>query len=178
MRYPKHFFYEPVNQSMITLHTRMPFHSINQFDASRRGKKMLTSSRDKNEGTYHRGEGGGGSLLCDPGSELRPLLRGGIRTNKRCEDNRWDAQRQKKAKQSTDQIILIPAGQPICNFVVQRWSSTWTARFLLPTGTVLRLHSTEVTINTNAGNVATIDCLLFFVSFPPQGRMLISTTCR
>ena len=31
-----------------------------QFDASRRGKKTLNYSRDKHEGTYRRGEGGGG----------------------------------------------------------------------------------------------------------------------
>ena len=31
-----------------------------QFDASPRGKTMLNSSREKNEGTYRRGEGGGG----------------------------------------------------------------------------------------------------------------------
>ena len=30
---------------------------------------MLSSSRNKNEGTYRGGEGGGGPL-CDPGSEL------------------------------------------------------------------------------------------------------------
>ena len=30
-----------------------------RFDASRRGKKMLKSSRDKNEGTHGSGEGGG-----------------------------------------------------------------------------------------------------------------------
>ena len=43
--------------------------------ASRKGKKMLTSSRDKNEGTQRtvvgRGEEG---PLCEPGSEL---LQGG-----------------------------------------------------------------------------------------------------
>ena len=32
------------------------FHS--KFDASRRGKKGLTSSRDKKEGAYRNGEGG------------------------------------------------------------------------------------------------------------------------
>ena len=31
-----------------------------EFDASRRGNKMLNSSRDKNEGTYSSGEGGEG----------------------------------------------------------------------------------------------------------------------
>ena len=31
-----------------------------QFGASRRGKKMLNSSRDINEVTYHSGEGAGG----------------------------------------------------------------------------------------------------------------------
>ena len=34
-----------------------------QFDASRRGKKMLNFSRDKNEGTYRSGEGGGGPAM-------------------------------------------------------------------------------------------------------------------
>ena len=37
---------------------------------------MLKSSRDKNEGTYRSGDGGGGpGPLCDPGSGL--LLLGG-----------------------------------------------------------------------------------------------------
>ena len=35
-----------------------------QFHASRRGKKLLGSSRDKNEGTYRSGEGGGGPACC------------------------------------------------------------------------------------------------------------------
>ena len=34
-----------------------------QFDASRRGKKMLDSSRDKNEGLYRSGEGGVGPAM-------------------------------------------------------------------------------------------------------------------
>ena len=41
-----------------------------QFDASRRGKKMLNCSRDKFEGMYRSGDGGGGPAICDPGSEL------------------------------------------------------------------------------------------------------------
>ena len=49
-----------------------------QFDASRRGNKMLNSSRGENEGTYRRvvwrGEEG---PLFDPGSEL--LLGGSAR---------------------------------------------------------------------------------------------------
>ena len=37
------------------------------FDASRRGKKTLNSSRDRNEGTYRRsGEGGGGPRYVTP----------------------------------------------------------------------------------------------------------------
>ena len=36
---------------------------IAQFDASRRGKKMISSSRDKNEGTYRGGEGRGGPAM-------------------------------------------------------------------------------------------------------------------
>ena len=50
---------------------------IIQFEASRRGKKMSNSSREKNEGTYRSGNGGGESPLCDPGSEL--LLGGSAR---------------------------------------------------------------------------------------------------
>ena len=54
---------------------------IHLLDASRRGKKMLTSSRDKNEGTYDtvRGVGRGEEAppLCDPRSEL--LLGGSAR---------------------------------------------------------------------------------------------------
>ena len=41
-----------------------------QFDAGRRGRKMLNSSRDNNEGTYRvvwRGERG---PLCDPESDI------------------------------------------------------------------------------------------------------------
>ena len=34
-----------------------------KFDASQRGKKMLNSSRDKNEGMYRSGEGGGGPAM-------------------------------------------------------------------------------------------------------------------
>lgn len=46
-----------------------------EFDASRRGNKWLKYSRDKHEGTNFSREGGGETLLCDPGSELH--LRGG-----------------------------------------------------------------------------------------------------
>ena len=42
-----------------------------QFVASRSGKKMLSSPRDKNEGTYRSGEGvSEEGPLCDPRSEL------------------------------------------------------------------------------------------------------------
>ena len=34
-----------------------------QFDANRRGKKMLNSSRDKKEGMYRSGEGAGGPAM-------------------------------------------------------------------------------------------------------------------
>ena len=34
-----------------------------QFDASRRGKKILNSSRDKTVGTFRSGEGGGGPAM-------------------------------------------------------------------------------------------------------------------
>ena len=34
-----------------------------QLDANRRGKKMLNSSRDRTEGTYRSGEGGGGPAM-------------------------------------------------------------------------------------------------------------------
>ena len=57
-----------------------------RFDASRRGKKELKCSRDKNarhEPAVGRGER---SLLCDPGSEL---LLGG-RRNKKGENSKWD----------------------------------------------------------------------------------------
>ena len=42
-----------------------------QFDANQRGKKMLSSSRDKNKGAYRSGVWGEKGPLCDPGSELR-----------------------------------------------------------------------------------------------------------
>ena len=43
-----------------------------QFDASRRGKHASSCSRDKNEGTYRSGEGGGEdpAYSSDPGLEL------------------------------------------------------------------------------------------------------------
>ena len=41
-----------------------------QFDASRQGKKGLGSSRNKKKQGANRSRGGG-SLLCDPGSEFR-----------------------------------------------------------------------------------------------------------
>ena len=45
-----------------------------KFDANRRGKKRLKSCRDKNEGMYRRGKGGGKGLISGPGSELRLLI--------------------------------------------------------------------------------------------------------
>ena len=42
-----------------------------KFDGSRRGKKLLNSSREKHEGAYRSREGGGRGLLCGPGSEGR-----------------------------------------------------------------------------------------------------------
>ena len=62
-------------------------------DASRRGKKMLNSSRDKNEGTYRSGDGGGGPLY-DPGSELPNTGRQGessarIIKGMKCDLYRW-----------------------------------------------------------------------------------------
>ena len=47
-----------------------------QFDASRRGKKQLAPSRDRNERAYHSGEGKDEPcLVCDLGSELRQARR-------------------------------------------------------------------------------------------------------
>ena len=46
----------------------LPSDSV-QFDASRRGEKMLNYYRDKNESAYRSGKGGD-DPLCDPGSEL------------------------------------------------------------------------------------------------------------
>ena len=37
--------------------------SVGWFDASRQGKKMLDSSRGKNESTCRSGEGGGGPAM-------------------------------------------------------------------------------------------------------------------
>ena len=50
-----------------TLICRVLIHA--QFDASRRGMHMLSSSGEKNEATHRRG-GRGECLLCDPGSDL------------------------------------------------------------------------------------------------------------
>ena len=47
------------------------FFCIALFEASRRGKKELKSSRDKNARHEPLWVGGEKSLLCDPGSELR-----------------------------------------------------------------------------------------------------------
>ena len=61
---------------------------LDQFDASRRGKKGLIFSHDKNEESYGRGK----SRLSDPPlpglSELR-LGREKEKEKKKCEGNRW-----------------------------------------------------------------------------------------
>ena len=44
---------------------------VSRIDASRLGKKVLNSSRDKNEKARTVVGRGEKSLLCDPGSELR-----------------------------------------------------------------------------------------------------------
>ena len=59
-----------------TLFYSLALLKAHQFDASRRGKKTLRSSRDNKESTYRSGAGGEGPL-CDPGSEL--LLGGSAR---------------------------------------------------------------------------------------------------
>ena len=64
---------------------RAPSVGTGQFDASRRRKKELKSSRDKNARHEPQWVGGEKSLLCDPGSELRLGGR-----EQRGRDNNWD----------------------------------------------------------------------------------------
>ena len=79
-----------------------------KFDASRRGKKMLNSSRDKNEGvSYRRGEGGEGPATW-PIPDLRYYYWEGAR--EQCEDNKWEEEEKKSSWQQKELVCLRGIG--------------------------------------------------------------------
>ena len=73
------------------------FFCIALFEASRRGKKELKSSRDKNARHEPLWVGGEKSLLCDPGSELRQ----GGREKKTGKYNKRDGKKKEHEKKGT-----------------------------------------------------------------------------
>ena len=82
------------------------------FDASRRGKKMLKYSRDKNEGTYRSGEGGGG-----PAMQPRIWVTTGRERWRRARVvryNKWDENLNKKESRWTREQKRPQASTPGC----------------------------------------------------------------
>ena len=59
-------------------------------------KNMLNSARDKNEGTYRSGEGGGGEEPASRAWSWGLCLGRKKREKKNCTDNREDEQKPKK----------------------------------------------------------------------------------
>ena len=75
------------------------------------GRKVLSSSRDKNEGTYRSGEEGGGpGPLCDPESKTLLNWAGGSARVRSARTNKWDVEQKKEV--ACLSYAYVPVAEP------------------------------------------------------------------